>query len=55
MSNPYMYETHMQIMSDVLISKDGKLGSKRAPEDPQYAKLYFANEDLKIPYADSEL
>ncbi len=35
MSNPYMYETHMQIMSDALISKDGILGTRRSPDKPQ--------------------
>ena len=34
MSNPYMYETNMQIISDTLISKDGILGTKRLPNDP---------------------
>jgi hypothetical protein len=33
MSNPYMYETHMQIISDALISKDGILGNKRSEND----------------------
>jgi hypothetical protein len=29
-TNPYMYETHMQIMSDVLITKNGLLGTVRS-------------------------
>ena len=27
MANPHVYEAHIQIFSDLLISKDGKLGS----------------------------
>ena len=34
MSNPYMWETHMQIVSDIVISKDGKIGTVRGPGDP---------------------
>ncbi len=49
-SNPFMYETHMQIMSDALIAKNGIIGTVREPSDPQYASLYYAHEDQKIPF-----
>ena len=32
-SNPFMYETHMQIMSDALITKNGIIGTIRDPND----------------------
>lgn len=54
-SNPFMYETHMQIMSDALISKDGLLGTVRTPKDPQYPALYFAHSDLYVPFKDVSL
>ena len=54
-SNPYMYEPHIQIVSDALISKNGILGTVRAKSDPQYPKLYYAHEDLLIPHKDPEL
>jgi hypothetical protein len=41
-SNPYLYETHMQIMSDVLISKEGRMGTVRSTNDLQYPSLYYA-------------
>jgi len=33
MSNPNMYETHLQIISDALVTKNGILGTVRNPED----------------------
>ena len=54
MSNPFLYETHMQIMSDVLISNEGKLGTMRPNYAKQFPSLYFSHTDLKIPFSDSE-
>jgi len=33
-SNPFLYETHMQVMSDALISKEGLIGTVRDPSEP---------------------
>lgn len=55
MSNPFMYETHMQIMSDALVTKNGKLGTVRDIDQPQYPSLYYANEDLKVPFRDTSM
>ncbi|TNV77271.1 hypothetical protein FGO68_gene9088 [Halteria grandinella] len=52
MSNPYMWETHMQIMSDVLFSEQGRIGTVRAPDAEQWPTLYYAQRDLVIPFKD---
>jgi hypothetical protein len=54
-SNPFMYETHMQIMSDALISEDGILGTVKKLHEPQYPYLYYAHRDLTIPHSDPEM
>ena len=39
----------MQLMSDFLISKEGKLGTVRKESDPQTVSLYYGNKDLEVP------
>ena len=33
-SSPFLYETHMQVMSDALITKEGLIGTVRDPSEP---------------------
>jgi ribonucleotide monophosphatase NagD (HAD superfamily) len=51
MSDPTMWEENLQIICDLLISKDGIPGSVRSPEEPQFVKLYMTNLDFL--YADN--
>lgn len=48
-SNPFMYETHMQIISDVMASQGGIIGTLRPKDSIQSTDLYFAHEDLLVP------
>ena len=45
MSDPHRWEESLQIISDLLISVDGVVGSIRKENEPQYTKLYFTNPD----------
>eukprot|EP00347_Sterkiella_histriomuscorum_P019004 403343335 len=50
-SDAIRLECNLQIFSDLLISKDGRLGSEnRTKQDAQHVKLYLTNPDLV--YAD---
>ncbi|CDW82424.1 UNKNOWN [Stylonychia lemnae] len=52
-TSPSYYEAHMQIMSDLLISKDGWLGTQRKSTDKQHVKLYYSHHDYQVPYANA--
>ena len=43
MGNPEMWETHMQVMSDCVIAKDGLIGTVRGEREPQTVKVYYGN------------
>jgi hypothetical protein len=49
-----MFEANIQVISDLLISKDGKLGTVRGKEDKQKVKLYYQMYDFLIPYKNPE-
>jgi hypothetical protein len=40
-------ELNLQLFTDLLLSKNGRLGqTRRAKGDPQFVKLYLTNPDL---------
>lgn len=57
MADCFWNELHMQLFSDLIRSKDGKIGAKghklhfRKQTDPQYVQMYCTNPDLT--YSDS--
>ena len=50
MSDPMVWEENLQLISDLLISKDGIPGTIRNSNEQQYVKFYMTNPD--IVYAD---
>ena len=50
MSDPMVWEENLQLISDLLISKNGVPGTIREVNEPQHVKFYMTNPD--IVYAD---
>ena len=47
LSDVFSYELNLQLIMDVLMSKDRTIGGpNRAPNDPQPVPLYLSNPDL---------
>lgn len=44
-STPFMFEAHIQVISDILISKNGIIGTQRDINDKQAVKMYYASVD----------
>ncbi len=51
LSDPTMWEENLQIMCDLIISRDGVPGSVRLPSEKQFVKFYMTNPDFL--YADA--
>ena len=48
-STPFMWEPNLQIISDVLISDGGLLGTMRSPDTIQSCPVYYSSDNLSIP------
>eukprot|EP00347_Sterkiella_histriomuscorum_P021252 403334666 len=49
-ANPIVYEAHIQVVSDLMISSKGYLGTQRKSNEPQHVKLYYSHHDFLVPY-----